>query len=359
MKKKLMKILVCPECRKRLSLRIFEESSGEITEGLLTCGCKRWYPIIGGVPRMLPDGLRDSHTKKRYSSFLKKYEGRLPRGFSPVNLSKDMRLKRDTLESFGFQWNIFSDMFPEFRENFLNYIKPIKPSFFRNKLVLDAGCGFGRHTYYSAEFGAEVVGLDLSHAVEAAYQNVKRFPKAHIVQGDIYNLPFSNDFDFIFSIGVIHHLPDPKAAYLGLARFAKNGASLFIWVYGREGRRFKVAVLGRVRKITRKMPHKMLYYACYLPAMLYHLSNGAYNLLGSNRITKGAASLLPFKGYANFPFKIKHADAFDFLATPEDNYYRKQDMEEWVSEARLKGTWISDIDGRSWRVFGIKEEVKK
>jgi len=358
MKLSLMDILICPECKGSLKLHPFGEEKGEsgikeVTDGVLTCKCRRWYPIIGGIPRMLPDSLRDSQVEKRYSAFLEKYSSKLPKEMEGKKQGKDTRMKRDTLESFGFQWNRFHEMFPEFRANFLNYIKPIKPSFFRNKLVLDVGCGFGRHTYYSAEFGAEAVGLDLSHAVEAAYHNVRKFPKAHIVQGDAYNLPFRSKFDFIFSIGVIHHLPDPKGAYLSLAKFAKRGSSVFIWVYGREGRWFKVAVLGRLRKVTRRLPHGMLYYLCYLPAMLYHSSNGMYHALRALRLN-GLAEMTPFKGYAKFPFRVKHADTFDFLATPKDNYYRREDMEGWLKEAGLKNIWITDIDGRSWRVFGEK-----
>jgi uncharacterized protein YbaR (Trm112 family) len=359
MKRRLTDILVCPVCRSSLKLHSFTEEIGEsgvkeIIDGILTCSCERWYPIIGGIPRMLPDNLRDSQVSKRYSLFMKKYMDKLPKRLKEASIETDTRLKRDTLESFGFQWNKFNEMFPEFRENFLNYINPINPAFFNDKLVLDVGCGFGRHTYYSAEFGAEVVGIDLSHAVEAAYKNVSKFPKAHIVQGDIYNLPFKNKFDFIFSIGVIHHLPDPEGAYLGLVEFAREGSSIFIWVYGREGRRFKVEVLGRLRKITRKLPHRLLYYLCYFPAMLYHSSNLLYRALDSNRLTRGLALMVPFKGYAKFPFRVKHADAFDFLATPEDNYYLREDMKRWVSKAGLKDTWITDIEGRSWRVFGTK-----
>lgn len=358
MKRSLMRILVCPSCRGALKLHPFTEETGEsgikeVIDGILTCGCNRWYPIIGGIPRMLPDSLRDAQVKKRYVSFLERHRDKLPQGVSADAAEADTRLKRDTLESFGYQWNRFHEMFPEFRENFLNYIRPIKPSYFRGKLVLDVGCGFGRHTYYSAEFGAEVVGLDLSHAVEAAYRNVSKFPNAHIVQGDAYNLPFRNEFDFIFSIGVIHHLPDPKAAYLSISSFAKKGSAVFIWVYGREGRWFKVEVLGRLRKVTRKLPHRLLYYLCYLPAILYHSSNGMYHALRAVRLN-GLAEMMPFKGYAKFPFRVKHADTFDFLATPEDNYYRKEDMEAWIKEAKLKDSWVTDIDGRSWRVFGIK-----
>ena len=140
MKLRLMDILICPECKGGLKLHPFSEETGEsgikeITDGILTCRCKRWYPIIGGIPRMLPDSLRDSQVEKRYSLFLTRYRSKLPKGIGAEKARKDTRLKRDTLESFGFQWNRFHEMFPEFRSNFLNYIKPIKPSYFKNKVT--------------------------------------------------------------------------------------------------------------------------------------------------------------------------------------------------------------------------------
>ena len=60
MKTRLLDWLVCPMCGDgSLALEAWRESAGEIAEGLLTCGsCARTYPIINGIPRMLPDALR-------------------------------------------------------------------------------------------------------------------------------------------------------------------------------------------------------------------------------------------------------------------------------------------------------------
>ena len=183
-----------------------------------------------------------------------------------------------------------------------------------------------------------------------------QFARAHIIQGDIYNLPLRNDFDFLFSIGVIHHLPDPKAAYLNIVKFAKKGSSIFIWLYGKEGRWFKTRfVEGTIRQMTKRLPYRLLYYLCYLPAGIYQISNDIYNSLKRHKATRGLAEKIPFRGYAKFPFQVKHADAFDLLATPVNNYYTREEVREWLREAKLKKTWVTSIGGKSWRVFGIKE----
>ncbi len=387
----MMDLLLCPHCRRPLELHIFSESRDdyrggipgpacrhrchlynrspegkgrrfscaecfkkEIRDGILSCRCGRHYPIINGIPRMLPDSLRDDFVKNNCIPFLRKYKGRLPEDLR-AGIGGPEGLKKRTLESFGFQWNVFREMLPEFRENFLNYIRPIKPGFFKGKLTLDLGCGFGRHTYYAAEFGSEVVGLDLSAAVESAYKNTTRFPRAHIIQADIYHLPLRNDFDFLFSIGVIHHLPDPKKAFLDLVRFAKGGSSIFIWLYGREGRWFKTRLVeGTVRRVTRRLPHRLLYRLCYLPAGVYQIFNDIYSTLGSHRTTRGLAERIPFKGYAKFPFRVKHADAFDLLATPVNNYYTGEEVRGWLRDSGLRKTRITSIEGKSWRAFGVK-----
>jgi SAM-dependent methyltransferase len=246
-------------------------------------------------------------------------------------------------------------MFGEYERGFLDYISPLKPAFFRGKVVLDAGCGFGRFTSYAARYGAEVVGFDLSDAVEAAYRNCRGMKKVHIVQGDIYHLPFGKRFDFIMSIGVLHHLPDPKGGYVSLAGLMRKGTLLFAWLYGREGRTFKVVFLeGTIRRLTVRMPQRMLYYLCYVPAALYHFSNGLHNLLKRWGPTSGLAGSLPFKNYAGYPFGVKLADAYDFLGTPVNNYYTREECEEWARDAGLKDVSVTSLKGRSWRIFGSK-----
>lgn len=60
MRRKLMDILVCPECKGELSLKVKVEEGDEIVEGSLTCrACNLTYPIQDTIPNMLPPSLRD------------------------------------------------------------------------------------------------------------------------------------------------------------------------------------------------------------------------------------------------------------------------------------------------------------
>jgi len=354
MRRRLLDFLVCPECGSGLGLDVFRESGAGIEDGALICKkCSGWFPVINGIPRMLPLNMINASLLK---GFFEKYGQRLPEPVKKEAADRTELVKKKTSESFGFQWNVFSEMFMEYEKNFLNYVHPLSPSFFKNKVVLDAGCGFGRHTYYAAKYGAEVIGFDLSDAVEAAKKNCEKLPKVHIVQADIYRLPFAKRFDFIMSIGVLHHLPEPEEGFLKLAELMDRYTEIFVWLYGREGRWFKVHIVeGVIRRITTRTPHRVLYYLCYAPASVYHLSNMVYKFLGRHKSTSGIARLMPFRGYARFPFRVKHADAFDLLATPINNYYTKQDVEKWSRDAGLKDVTITSLEGRSWRLFGKKK----
>jgi uncharacterized protein YbaR (Trm112 family) len=89
MKSWLMDILACPvsDCRSKLNLDIYESHSvkiddgevEEIDEALITCPkCGRWYPVIEGIPCMLPDNLRAEDKQRREETkFLERWKTKI------------------------------------------------------------------------------------------------------------------------------------------------------------------------------------------------------------------------------------------------------------------------------------------
>ena len=195
MKQRLLQYLVCPRCGDALSLTE-AAAAEEVLTGELRCASgDHRFPITGGIPRLLPP-----------------------------ELAQDVQR---TSDNFGWQWLEFSTLHPTedlYQSQFLDWIYPIQPDYFTDKVVLDAGCGMGRFALASAEFGAkDVLAIDVSEAVEAAYANTRHMPNVHVIQADIYNLPFKQPLDFAFSIGVLHHLPNPEGGFRALVRAPEAG----------------------------------------------------------------------------------------------------------------------------------------
>ncbi len=242
----------------------------------------------------------------------------------------DKHLKERTASSFGYEWTKFGDIFPEYEENFLSYIFPITKEFFNGKLVLDAGCGAGRHSYFAAKYGAGVVAFDISsRAVDAAAKNLEGLPGTLAVQADIYDLPtnWNNRFDYVISIGVIHHLPDPQDGFRRLIKTIKPGGAISIWVYGRKDNRLAMYLFEPLRRVSTLLPHRLLYVLSFV---------GAVVLDTINRL-----KVPIFKNYTCFPFKTKWNDVFDVFSVPSAKYYTTDDIQGWFKQAGLKDIQVS------------------
>jgi SAM-dependent methyltransferase len=109
--------------------------------------------------------------------------------------------------------------------------------------ILDAGCGTGVGTDYLAHLNptAQVIGIDLSEtALAIAQERVARSGVAQRVTFHQLSLmdvqQLSQQFQYINCVGVLHHLPDPKAGLQALASVLAPGGLLHVFVYALWGR---------------------------------------------------------------------------------------------------------------------------
>lgn len=343
MRQKFTEFLSDPIALKKLNLEIFEKSGVDIISGILY-NEEGWYPIINGVPRILINQLKANLLQSHYN-FYKKFKEKLSEKIRSewkaeidkiANWNKFLEHQKKTGESFAYEWeNIYKENDFE-KNNFLHFLSPyIKEEDIKNKTVLDIGCGSGRFTKWGSLCGAETVfGTDLGESVEVAYKLTKNMDNICIVQADIYNMPFKNQFDIAYSIGVLHHLPKPQEGFLRLPRVLKSGAKMLIWVYNRKNNKRALYFYEPLRTMFKKLPKSLLFKLCYIPGVVVHLLNYLthfFNFIGAKKL----AQKMPFAYYANFPFNMKLNDAFDVLATPKSNYYYREEIEKWFQNAKL------------------------
>lgn len=134
---------------------------------------------------------------------------------------------------FNFQWENLPSPSIEYTNErvneFLKYSK-LSPSYFRDKMCLDAGCGNGRYTYAMLQLGAKVVSFDISSkAVESC-----RKINSNCYFFNLMELRNNPIFDFVLCWGVLHHLPEPRNGFNKIASQVKSGGILHIMVYHKD-----------------------------------------------------------------------------------------------------------------------------
>lgn len=309
MKIELLNVLRCPVSRQILHLDATTEVGSVILSGwLVTDDGKHRYPISNGIPRFVPES--------------------------------------NYADNFGMQWN-------HFRQTQLDSYsgQPIsanrfwlatgwKPDELKGQWVLDAGCGAGRFAEVALNAGANVVALDYSSATDACYENLKHHRNLHVVQGDIYALPFEHGaFPFVYSLGVLQHTPDVKRAFAALPPMVADSGSLcadFYWKRIQTMLHMKYLL----RPITKRMSQEKLFERLerVVPALL-----PVSQMLGRVPVAGRALKrLIPVADYSGvFPLSDKQLeewallDTFDWLAPKYDNPQTVSTIRAWFEDAKF------------------------
>lgn len=342
-------------------VEVFERDGDDIISGLISNPSGACYPIIDGIPRLLK-GVWLERSLAQHSDFTTRHGSRFAGIARQSVASNGDALKLKTIKNFSYQWKRFNRMLAIYEMNHRLYFHPRGEEFFRGRLGLDAGCGTGRHVYYAAKYGAEMVAIDLSDAVEVAYHNTRSMKNVHVAQADIYDLPFKKDhFDFVESVGVIHILPDPRAALQGLLQFLRVAGEMFIYVYSANSvvprdRKHAVKLFFRhlYERIGRMLPRKTLVAYCYIAAALGRTWNVPMRMLKRWGPTRRVGEVLSvFKTYEIYPFYVLHTDLFDWIGTPLNRYYTVEEVQSLFTGGPLDRVEIREEDPQ-WRVFARK-----
>jgi SAM-dependent methyltransferase len=177
----------------------------------------RVYPIIDDViilldPFQYTDGLK------------KRIEGVNPEATKVSDFAKDIQF------TFGEEWQKFPRILPEHKNEFALYFDLVDILRLKDSRVCDLGCGIGRWSYFLKDRCRELVLVDFSEAIFVARFNLRECNRALFFMGDLKRLPFKDNYaDFLFCIGVLHHLPTNA---LEEVRKLKNYApTLLIYLY--------------------------------------------------------------------------------------------------------------------------------
>ena len=230
---RLLEFLRCPTCHAELTCIALEtqsqEDGGEIISGLLHCAAGHWFPIVRGIPRMLPDAIPE-HWPTIQNLIPQPVPASLTGLIASVNSQQTASYHRATRENFSHEWDHhelggktwgmeLSDRVQWF------FVDPlhIQKDDLAGKLMLDAGCGNGSQSVAYTTLGLEVIAVDLSSGLEKGYAfrqllSGAKPERVHFVQADLQHPPLAaNILDIIHSAGVLHHTPDTLTTFRALA----------------------------------------------------------------------------------------------------------------------------------------------
>ena len=249
-------------------------------------------------------------------------------------------------ERFGYEWNAYSQLLPEYEEQFKRWTAHLTADDWKGLSFLDVGCGMGRNSVWPMTYGAaDGVAVDVDkRSLRAARQNLSTYPSVTVEERSAYDLGYENRFDIVFSIGVIHHLEFPEKALASMAKAAKPDGKVLIWVYGLENNQWVVNLLNPLRRaFFSRIPIGIVHHLSLYPTVLLWLALH----LGFGRIEY-------FRLLRRLDFSHLRSIIFDQMLPKIANYWPRETVTRLMQGAGLKDVALTWVNEMSWSAIGTK-----
>ena len=257
-----------------------------------------------------------------------------------------------TIKDFGDQWLKYTDNEGYYGslELFSDILSPfLTPDEIRGCRVAEVGSGVGRIVNMLLQAGVkQVIAVEPSQAFEVLSHNIQEPQKVILLKVTGDQLPPYGDLDFVFSIGVLHHIENPAPVVESAFNALRPGGHFLVWLYGKEGNGLYLAFIHPLRVLTKRLPHFMLASLVeifYWPLVLY---------------IKFCHWLpLPLRGYMlsileKMPPEKRRLIIYDQLNPEYAKYYTRFEAEKLLSDGKFKNIRVHHRHGYSWTVIGTK-----
>jgi SAM-dependent methyltransferase len=319
-----LEYLVDPTTKQPLQLEVSERNGNFIETGVLKSSAQT-YSIVRGIPRFVE--------------------------YQSANYSR----------SFGYQWR----KWPRLQFESENVGRPMaghtrkmwekitgivdNSAMLKDAVVADIGCGPGRFIDVARSKAARVIGIDYSAAIEVAEQNFKHDPNVCCCQADALNLPLkSRSLDGAFSIGVLHHTPDPKAVVEQIAGALRPDGWFAISVYGQNGY-YDFPMVQFWRRVFKTLwpimgPYPALAYTYATVHLFWRVARIAPPL------GKAVRAILPFINLPDIQWSL--LDTFDSVTPSYQSAHSSYEVFRW-----LKDLGFTSVESTNWGFTSYRGSV--
>ena len=246
------------------------------------------------------------------------------------------------------QWTLLSD-----DELFLfkDWILPNTLDDFKDKEILECGCGGGQHTSFIAPYARSITAVDLN-TTDIAREKNKNFTNIEFAEADIAKMDLGKKYDIVFSIGVIHHTDDPDKTVENLKKHVKPGGKLIVWVYSEEGNSLVKYGVEPMRKLFLKNMNRktLLTLSKFITGILYVPIYTLYMIP-----VKSLPFYEYFDNFRKMSFYRNNINVFDKLNAPQVAFISKKRISNWFNSNEFTDVNINPYKGVSWSGSGVKK----
>lgn len=272
----------------------------------------------------------------------------------------DENIDHETVSSFGEEWSKFSSFSEKEIQNAGDQYFDIVPlNAYTGKYVLDVGCGTGRWSKYLSRKVGALEAIDPSDAVYSAAALLQDEEHVRITRASADNIPFpDNSFDLVFSLGVLHHIPDTHEAMRRCVEKVKPGGYFLVYLYynfENRGLVFKSIfhISNVIRRVVSILPSAIKSVVCDILAVLFYLPfvlvTKLMKAIGLAKVIK----YIPLSYYADKSMNIIRNDSLDRFGTPLEQRYSRAEIEHMMTSCGLTNITFSTNEP-FWHAIGQK-----
>lgn len=263
-----------------------------------------------------------------------------------------MNSTKKLISDFGDEWEFFDqtkesldlDLMAEFNKYF-----SIFPFGMINEtsVGIDYGCGSGRWAKFIAPRVKKLFCVDASDkALLVSMKNLKSFRNVVFQKATIEELSFEKKiFDFGYSLGVLHHVPDTQSALNSCVKYLKPGAPFLVYLYYRFDNRkkwYKVlhSMTEPFRLFISRSPFNIKVIFSFIVATLIYFPLARLSAL----LLKYGVNIdsMPLSSYRNRTFYSMWTDALDRFGTRLEHRFTKHEISVMMRKAGLVNIEFSD-----------------